>query len=159
MRSHDFCYASKTFHSCLGIPHRCTDFPFQINGALPQAYPNNLNHASDYACIVFIFFFTFGYSLGFGPAAWVYGSEVCKSAPRPHVLEGLQRSRSSQRPTEPVVLTLQLPVVPSVPSSLLKSGPSASKTSDRRFISSSCVSIWSAFRYVHFPGNQIASYH
>jgi MFS family permease len=48
----------------------------QINGALPLAYPKNLNHASDYACIVFIFFFTFGYSVGFGPASWVYGSEV-----------------------------------------------------------------------------------
>jgi len=47
-----------------------------INGALPQAYPNNRNVVSDYACIVFIFFYTFGYSIGFGPAAWVYGSEI-----------------------------------------------------------------------------------
>ncbi|TVY84498.1 Quinate permease [Lachnellula suecica] len=47
-----------------------------INGALPQAYPHNINRASDYACIVFIFFYTFGYSIGFGPAAWVYGSEI-----------------------------------------------------------------------------------
>jgi len=47
-----------------------------INGALPQAYPDHINHAADYACIVFIFFYTFGYSLGFGPAAWVYGSEI-----------------------------------------------------------------------------------
>jgi hypothetical protein len=48
----------------------------QFNGALPLAYPNNVNHPSDYACIVFIFVFTFGYSLGFGPASWVYGAEV-----------------------------------------------------------------------------------
>jgi hypothetical protein len=27
-------------------------------------------------CIVFIFVYAFGYSMGFGPAAWVYGSEV-----------------------------------------------------------------------------------
>ncbi|RDL41652.1 MFS general substrate transporter [Venustampulla echinocandica] len=47
-----------------------------INGALPLAYPNNENRASDYACIVFIFFYTFGYSIGFGPAAWVYGAEI-----------------------------------------------------------------------------------
>ncbi|PMD28902.1 general substrate transporter [Hyaloscypha variabilis F] len=47
-----------------------------INGALPLAYPNNKNHASDYACIVFIFFFSFGYSVGFGPNAWVYGTEI-----------------------------------------------------------------------------------
>jgi hypothetical protein len=46
-----------------------------VNGALPLRY-SYANHASDYACIVFIFFFTFGYSLGFGPAAWVYGAEV-----------------------------------------------------------------------------------
>jgi Sugar (and other) transporter len=49
----------------------------QINGVLPIEYPNNINHAADYTCVVFIFFFTFGYSLGFGPASWVYGSEVC----------------------------------------------------------------------------------
>ena len=49
----------------------------QINGVLPIEYPKNINHAADYTCVVFIFFFTFGYSLGFGPAAWVYGSEVC----------------------------------------------------------------------------------
>ncbi|KAE8446081.1 hypothetical protein EG329_012589 [Mollisiaceae sp. DMI_Dod_QoI] len=47
-----------------------------INGALPLAYPNNINHASDYTCIVFIFFFSFGYSVGFGPNAWVYGTEI-----------------------------------------------------------------------------------
>lgn len=50
--------------------------PLKINGALPLAYPDNTNVASDYTCIVFIFFYTFGYSIGFGPAAWVYGSEI-----------------------------------------------------------------------------------
>ncbi len=50
-----------------------------LNGALPLAYPKNKNHVSDYACIVFIFFFSFGYSIGFGPNAWVYGTEVCSS--------------------------------------------------------------------------------
>ncbi|KAG4434851.1 hypothetical protein IFR05_009669 [Cadophora sp. M221] len=47
-----------------------------INGALPLVYPGNTNRASDYACIVFIFFFSFGYSIGFGPNAWVYGTEI-----------------------------------------------------------------------------------
>ncbi|KAJ4299072.1 hypothetical protein N0V90_004316 [Kalmusia sp. IMI 367209] len=47
-----------------------------LNGALPQAYPNNVNHVADYVCIMFIFIYTFGYSIGFGPAAWVYGSEI-----------------------------------------------------------------------------------
>ncbi|KAF2186247.1 general substrate transporter [Zopfia rhizophila CBS 207.26] len=47
-----------------------------LNGALPLAYPNNVNHAADYVCVLFIFLYTFGYSIGFGPAAWVYGSEI-----------------------------------------------------------------------------------
>lgn len=48
----------------------------QINGALPLAYPAQSNRAADYTCIVFIFLFTFGFSVSFGPAAWVYGSEI-----------------------------------------------------------------------------------
>ncbi|KAF2704741.1 general substrate transporter [Pleomassaria siparia CBS 279.74] len=47
-----------------------------LNGALPMVYPNNVNHVSDYICILFIFIYTFGFSIGFGPAAWVYGSEI-----------------------------------------------------------------------------------
>ncbi|CAK7212218.1 hypothetical protein SCUCBS95973_001380 [Sporothrix curviconia] len=47
-----------------------------INGALPLAYPHNVNRASDYTCIVFIFVYSLGYSMGFGPASWVYGSEI-----------------------------------------------------------------------------------
>lgn len=42
-------------------------------------YPDNVNRASDYACIVFIFIYALGYSVGFGPAAWVYGAEVLPS--------------------------------------------------------------------------------
>ncbi|KAF1950606.1 general substrate transporter [Byssothecium circinans] len=51
-------------------------FALLLNGALPIAYPNNINHVADYVCIIFIFIYTFGYSVGFGPAAWVYGSEI-----------------------------------------------------------------------------------
>jgi sugar porter (SP) family MFS transporter len=47
-----------------------------INGVLPITYPNNINHAADYVCVFFIFIYTFGYSVGFGPAAWVYGAEI-----------------------------------------------------------------------------------
>jgi MFS family permease len=54
----------------------------QINGTLPLVYPNNLNKASDLACIVFIFIYALGYSLGFGPSAWVYGSEIFPTAVR-----------------------------------------------------------------------------
>ncbi|KAK3316642.1 general substrate transporter [Apodospora peruviana] len=57
-------------------------FSMMINGALPLAYPNNINRASDYVCIVFVFIYSFGYSMGFGPAAWVYGSEIFPTAIR-----------------------------------------------------------------------------
>ncbi|OAA56554.1 General substrate transporter [Niveomyces insectorum RCEF 264] len=53
-----------------------------INGALPLAYPHNINHASDYTCIVFVFIYSLGYSMGFGPASWVYGSEIFPTALR-----------------------------------------------------------------------------
>jgi MFS family permease len=51
-------------------------FSSQINGALPLAYPNNANKAADVVCIIFIFLYAIGYSLGLGPAAWVYSSEI-----------------------------------------------------------------------------------
>ncbi|KAF9525580.1 general substrate transporter [Crepidotus variabilis] len=51
-------------------------FSLLINGALPQVYPDNVNRAADYACIVFIFFYTFGYSVSLGPAPWVYSAEI-----------------------------------------------------------------------------------
>ncbi|AEO64485.1 uncharacterized protein THITE_2142370 [Thermothielavioides terrestris NRRL 8126] len=57
-------------------------FALMINGALPLAYPNNTNRAADYICIIFIFVYSLGYSLGFGPAAWVYGSEIFPTAVR-----------------------------------------------------------------------------
>ncbi|KAK0709201.1 general substrate transporter [Lasiosphaeria miniovina] len=57
-------------------------FALLINGALPLVYPNNVNRASDYTCIVFVFIYSLGYSMGFGPAAWVYGSEIFPTAAR-----------------------------------------------------------------------------
>lgn len=53
-----------------------------INGVLGQVYPNNQNRVSDIVCVVFIFIYAIGYSLGFGPTAWVYGSEVSTSGSR-----------------------------------------------------------------------------
>ncbi|KAF3937840.1 hypothetical protein ABW19_dt0207195 [Dactylella cylindrospora] len=47
-----------------------------INGILPQIYPNNVNRVADYVCIAFIFIYTFGNGIGYGPTAWVYGSEI-----------------------------------------------------------------------------------
>ncbi|KAK3381986.1 general substrate transporter [Podospora didyma] len=57
-------------------------FALMINGALPLIYPDNVNRASDYTCIVFVFIYSLGYSMGFGPAAWVYGSEIFPTAVR-----------------------------------------------------------------------------
>lgn len=53
-----------------------------INGVLGQVYPDNTNSAADVACIVFIFIYALGYSMGFGPAAWVYGSEIFPTSVR-----------------------------------------------------------------------------
>ncbi|PHH92078.1 hypothetical protein CDD83_9014 [Cordyceps sp. RAO-2017] len=47
-----------------------------INGVLPLAYPDNASRAADAVCIAFIFIYAMGYSLGLGPAAWVYSSEI-----------------------------------------------------------------------------------
>ncbi|PFH59591.1 hypothetical protein XA68_12108 [Ophiocordyceps unilateralis] len=47
-----------------------------INGALPLLYPHNSSPAADAVCVVFIFVYALGYSLGLGPAAWVYSSEI-----------------------------------------------------------------------------------
>ena len=53
----------------------------QINGLLPLFYPNNVNKAANAVCIFFIFVYAMGYSLGLGPAAWVYSSEVSLLTP------------------------------------------------------------------------------
>ncbi|POR34775.1 Glucosidase 2 subunit beta [Tolypocladium paradoxum] len=53
-----------------------------INGALPLAYPRNANKAADVVCIAFIFIYAMGYSLGLGPAAWVYSSEIFPTSVR-----------------------------------------------------------------------------
>ncbi|KAI1757969.1 general substrate transporter [Xylaria castorea] len=57
-------------------------FALLINGVLGQVYPDNTNRTADIVCIVFIFIYALGYSMGFGPAAWVYGSEIFPTAVR-----------------------------------------------------------------------------
>ncbi|KAI0450814.1 general substrate transporter [Xylaria acuta] len=57
-------------------------FALLINGVLGQVYPENTNRTADIVCIVFIFIYALGYSMGFGPAAWVYGSEIFPTAVR-----------------------------------------------------------------------------
>ncbi|KAL2265947.1 hypothetical protein VTJ83DRAFT_5299 [Remersonia thermophila] len=57
-------------------------FALMVNGALPLAYPDNVNRVADFTCVVFIFVYALGFSLGFGPSAWVYGSEIFPTAVR-----------------------------------------------------------------------------
>lgn len=47
-----------------------------INGALPLSYPDNMSKVADGICIAFIFIYAMGFSLGLGPASWVYSSEI-----------------------------------------------------------------------------------
>ncbi|CEJ79843.1 hypothetical protein VHEMI00058 [[Torrubiella] hemipterigena] len=53
-----------------------------INGALPLSFPNNSSHFADSVCIAFIFIYAMGYSIGLGPAAWVYCSEIFPTSVR-----------------------------------------------------------------------------
>ncbi|SPO05550.1 related to ASD-3 ascus development protein 3 [Cephalotrichum gorgonifer] len=53
-----------------------------FNGTLPLLYPDNGSRVADAVCVVFIFVYAFGYSLGFGPAAWLYGSEIFPTSAR-----------------------------------------------------------------------------
>ncbi|EQB54274.1 hypothetical protein CGLO_05912 [Colletotrichum gloeosporioides Cg-14] len=51
-----------------------------INGALPLAYQDN--KAANIVCIIFIFIYATGFSLGFGPTVWVYNTEIFPTAVR-----------------------------------------------------------------------------
>ncbi|KHO01571.1 General substrate transporter [Metarhizium album ARSEF 1941] len=53
-----------------------------VNGLLPIMYPGNRSKAADVICISFIFIYAMGYSLGLGPAAWVYSSEIFPTSVR-----------------------------------------------------------------------------
>ncbi|TDZ35291.1 Quinate permease [Colletotrichum spinosum] len=53
-----------------------------INGALPAAYPEGLGRASQITCVAFIFIYAWGFSIGFGPTAWVYNTEIFPTAVR-----------------------------------------------------------------------------
>ncbi|KAI2607775.1 general substrate transporter [Hypoxylon fragiforme] len=67
-------------------------FGMLINGALGQVYPDNTDKGADVVCIVFIFIYALGYSMGFGPSAWVYGSEIFPTSVR---ARGLNLSASA----------------------------------------------------------------
>ncbi|KPA39269.1 high-affinity glucose transporter [Fusarium langsethiae] len=60
----------------LGVGAIIMAFCLMINGALQLAYPGQTNSHANYVNIFFIFFFTVGYSMGFGPCAWIYASEI-----------------------------------------------------------------------------------
>ncbi|KAJ3497140.1 hypothetical protein NLG97_g2118 [Lecanicillium saksenae] len=62
--------------SCLAGGSVIMAIAMLINGALPQMFPKNISAVADAICIAFIFIYAMGYSLGLGPAAWVYSSEI-----------------------------------------------------------------------------------
>ena len=64
-----------------------------------MVYPHNINPVSDYICVLFIFVYTFGFSIGFGPAAWVYGSEVWPFAILPCNVTDVYQDISYQLPS------------------------------------------------------------
>ncbi|KAL0933613.1 ascus development protein [Colletotrichum truncatum] len=68
--------------NCLVAGCAVMAFSMLINGALPIAYPNNVSKVADVICIIFIFTYALGFSLGFGPAAWVYNTEIFPTSVR-----------------------------------------------------------------------------
>ena len=104
----------------------------------PEVYPDNSNRAADIASIAFIFIYALGYSMGFGPAAWVYGSEVGSILTKytiRHALKSHEINRSS-----PLRCALEASTFPRLAvllalSSLLKSGQSDWITLDPKSIS------------------------
>ncbi|CAI6092355.1 unnamed protein product [Clonostachys chloroleuca] len=61
----------------LGIGAAIMALSMLMNGALQTRYPNQSNVAANNCSIFFIFFFSLGYSIGFGPTAWTYAAEAC----------------------------------------------------------------------------------
>ncbi|KAG5917277.1 hypothetical protein E4U42_007311 [Claviceps africana] len=62
--------------TCLAAGSIMMGFAMMINGLLPLVYPGNVSSLADAVCVAFIFIYAMGYSLGLGPAAWVYSSEI-----------------------------------------------------------------------------------
>ncbi|KAH7112287.1 general substrate transporter [Dactylonectria estremocensis] len=60
----------------LGIGAAIMALSMLMNGALQTRYPNQSNVAANNCSIFFIFFFSLGYSIGFGPTAWTYAAEI-----------------------------------------------------------------------------------
>lgn len=115
-----------------------------MNGFLPMLYPGNKSKVADVICIVFIFIYAMGYSLGLGPAAWVYSSEV-RIPKFPSV--GESNAIRSFRPLfELVASTLQPQEVPLAASSFLRSGPWEMPSSEAGYTCSSWWSISHVYR-------------
>lgn len=65
-------------------------------------YPDGSNTAASYTCIFFIFFFSLGYSIGFGPTAWTYAAEVYSNAPTTQAHASIRISTLTERQIFPV---------------------------------------------------------
>ncbi|KAL2882568.1 hypothetical protein SGCOL_001769 [Colletotrichum sp. CLE4] len=57
-------------------------FSLLINGAVPLLDPQRKSPATDIICVTFIFVYVIGFSLGFGPTAWVYNTEIFPTSVR-----------------------------------------------------------------------------
>ncbi|KAK1570043.1 general substrate transporter [Colletotrichum navitas] len=53
-----------------------------INAALPLVYGYGENTAASVVCIIFIFVYAMGFSIGFGPVTWVYNTEIFPTSVR-----------------------------------------------------------------------------
>ncbi|KAK2040758.1 general substrate transporter [Colletotrichum somersetense] len=53
-----------------------------VNAILPLAYGYGRNTAASVVCIIFIFVYAMGFSIGFGPVTWVYNTEIFPTSVR-----------------------------------------------------------------------------
>ncbi|KAK1964323.1 general substrate transporter [Colletotrichum sublineola] len=53
-----------------------------INAVLPLIYGFGRNTAASVVCIIFIFVYAMGFSIGFGPVTWIYNTEIFPTSVR-----------------------------------------------------------------------------
>ncbi|OHW92392.1 ascus development protein [Colletotrichum incanum] len=68
--------------NCLAAGCAVMAFSLLINGVLPLEYGYGINKTASVVCIIFMFVYAMGFSIGFGPVAWVYNTEIFPTSVR-----------------------------------------------------------------------------
>ncbi|KAK1976589.1 general substrate transporter [Colletotrichum cereale] len=68
--------------NCLAAGCSIMALSLLINAVLPLEYGFERNTAASVICIIFIFVYAMGFSIGFGPVTWVYNTEIFPTSVR-----------------------------------------------------------------------------